>query len=56
MKMAEERPAIVDVLRLVLDRAFRSRRELDITIEFRAGERTVASFNVKGHIITRPVK
>ena len=54
--MAEEGPTLVDVLRLVLDRVFRSHRELDVTIELKAGERTLASFNVKGHITTRPVK
>jgi len=54
--MAEERPRLVDVLKLILDRVFSSHRELDVTVELKVGERTVARFNVKGHITTRPVK
>jgi len=54
--MAEERPALPGILRTLLERLFKHRMEMDVSIEIKLGGRTLLAFDIKGHRTTRPVE
>jgi len=54
--MAEERPRLADIVKLLIERMTKRRREFDLTIELRLRERPFITFNVKGWSVRRPVE
>jgi len=54
--MAEERPTLADIVKLLIERMTKRRREFDFTVEFKLRERSLITFNVKGWSIRRPVE
>lgn len=54
--MAEERPTLADIVKLLIERMTKRRREFDFTVELKLRERPLITFNVKGWSIRRPVE
>ena len=54
--MAEERPLLADIVKLLVERLTKHRREFDLTVELRARERPIITFNIKGWSTRRPVE
>jgi len=54
--MAEEKPTLVDVIKLLIERIARRRRDFDFTAELRFGEKPVIKFNVKGWSVRKPAE
>lgn len=56
LDMAEERPMLADIVKLLIERLTKRRKEFDFTVELRLRERPFLTFNVKGWSIRRPVE
>jgi len=54
--VAEEKPKLVNVLELLIDRLTRRRHEFDFTIELKARDRPILSISVKGWSVRKPVE
>jgi len=54
--MAEERPKLADIVRLLIERMTKHRKEFDFTIELRLRDRPFMTFNVRGWTVRRPVE
>jgi len=54
--MAEERPRLMDIVKLIVERMTRRKKEFDFTVELRLRERPFIVFKIKGWSIRRPVE